>query len=237
MTGFPEGMREDPVRSRTTSSPDRATAAGFDRRASWAAIAADLPVSAPDAITADDAALLALADRLTAQAGRGRAAHADAARRRPNNQVYRVDTEGGAAAGAETLFQRSARHAATGSAPNGISSTTPGRAASAPCPSRWPAMPTRRPGFTASCRAASSPHPNSTPAHIDAAIDFVLAVNAAPAPGDLAPGSEACFSPRRSYRHRRAPRCAARDARSGRAACRRGAAPGVGTSCCRPGPR
>ncbi len=50
------------------------------------------------------------------------------------------------------------------------------------------------PGSTASSRAASSLPSELKPAHVDAAIDFVLAVNVPPHASALAPASEACFS-------------------------------------------
>ena len=56
----------------------------------------------------------------------------------------------------------------------------PGRAAFAPFPSRWPAMPRARRALRI-CPGSQAPRLRSDAAHVDAAIDFVLAVNARPA--------------------------------------------------------
>ena len=145
------------------------------------------------ALTADDA-LLALASRLADGAGRGPARALSRLAGGKNNQVYRVDTTMGEPLvlklyfgdprdprdrlAAEWGFLQHAWARGVRAVPKPLACDTTARAGLY--------------GFVPGRKLATA---DLTPAHIDAAVDFVLAVNAAPRdPMALAPASEACFS-------------------------------------------
>jgi hypothetical protein len=148
-------------------------------------------VTAPDAITDTDTALLALAQRLTAQAGRGAVQTLTRLAGGRNNQVYRLDTDNGPLVlkryfkdardprdrlGAEWSFVSHAWSRSIRVVPEPLA--------------RDPAEQAGLYSFVQGRKLTAS---ELTAAHVDAAIDFVLAVNERPRPA-LAPGSEACFS-------------------------------------------
>jgi len=141
-----------------------------------------------------DAALLALASRLAERAGRGRARALTRLAGGNNNQVYRIETEAGEALvlkhyfsdprdprdrlTAEWDFLQHARARGVHALPEPLAFDADA------CAGLYGFVPGRK--LTGA---------EITPAHIDAAVDFVLAVNAAPRePQALAPASEACFS-------------------------------------------
>jgi hypothetical protein len=149
-------------------------------------------VNAPEAITETDAALLALAQRLAAQSGRGAARTLTRLAGGRNNQVYRLDTSDGVALvlkryfkdprdtrdrlGAEWSFITHAWSRGIRVVPEPLACDGAEQAGLY--------------GFVQGRKLAAS---ELTKAHVDAAIDFVLAVNQRPRP-HFAPGSEACFS-------------------------------------------
>jgi hypothetical protein len=149
-------------------------------------------VTAPDALTEADAALLALARRLTSQAGHGTARALTRLAGGRNNQVYRVDTVEGRPLvlkryfndprdirdrlGAEWNFITHAWARGLRVVPEPIARETKEQA-----------------GLYSFVTGRKLAAPELTTAHVDAAIDFVLAINAPPRPA-LAAGSEACFS-------------------------------------------
>jgi len=143
---------------------------------------------------ASDTALLALASRLADRAGRGRAHVLTRLAGGNNNQVYRIETEAGEALvlkhyfsdprdprdrlAAEWDFLQRAWARGVRSVPEPLAFDAAARAGLY--------------GFVPGRRLSAA---ELTQAQIDAAVDFVLAVNAAPRdPGPLAPASEACFS-------------------------------------------
>jgi hypothetical protein len=145
-------------------------------------------------LAASDAALLALAGRLADRAGRGRPRALSRLAGGNNNQVYRVETKAGAPLAlklyfsdprdprdrlaAEWDFLQQAWARGVPIVPEPLACDAAARAG------LYGFVPGRK------LRAAEL-----TQAHIDAAADFVLAVNAAPRdPLALAPASEACFS-------------------------------------------
>jgi hypothetical protein len=148
-------------------------------------------VNAPDAITDTDPALLALAQRLAAQAGRGTVRALTRLAGGRNNQVYRLDGDDGPLVlkryftdardprdrlGAEWSFVSHAWSRGIRVIPEPLA-----------CDSSEQA------GLYSFVRGRKLAASELTASHIDAAIDFVLAVNEPPRPA-LAPGSEACFS-------------------------------------------
>jgi Phosphotransferase enzyme family len=149
-------------------------------------------VTAPEAITDADTALLALARRLTAQAGRGAVLALTRLAGGRNNQVYRLDTEAGEPLvlkryfsdsrdprdrlGAEWSFVSHAWSCGIRVVPEPLACDRAEQA-----------------GLYSFVRGRKLAASELTAAHVDAAIDFVLAVNKHPRPA-LAPGSEACFS-------------------------------------------
>jgi hypothetical protein len=148
-------------------------------------------VNAPEATPESDAALLALAQRLAAEAGRGAPRAMTRLAGGRNNQVYRLDTDDGPLVlkryfkdardsrdrlGAEWGFVSHAWSRGIRVVPEPLACD---RAEQAGLYS-----------FVAGRKLMAS---ELTAAHVDAAIDFVLAVNERPRPA-LAPGSEACFS-------------------------------------------
>jgi hypothetical protein len=149
-------------------------------------------VNAPDAIAEPDAALLALARWLTERAGRGGPTALARLAGGRNNQVYRLDTDDGVSLvlkryfsdprdprdrlGAEWNFLTHAWSRGIRAVPEPLACDVEGEAGLY--------------GFVQGRKLAAS---ELTQAHVDAAIDFALAVNAPPRP-PLAPGSEACFT-------------------------------------------
>lgn len=146
----------------------------------------------PDA--PDDATLLALADQLTTRAGRGPARSLSRLTGGKNNQVYRVVTDASEPLvlkryfsdprdprdrlAAEWSFLRYAWARGVRCIPEPLASETAAHAGLY--------------GFVPGEKLLAT---ELTAAHIDAAVDFVLAVNATPrTPLALTPGSEACFS-------------------------------------------
>ena len=145
-------------------------------------------------LAASDAALLALAGRLADRAGRGRPHALSRLAGGNNNQVYRVETEAGALLAlklyfsdprdprdrlaAEWDFLQQAWARGVPVVPEPLACDAAARAG------LYGFVPGRK------LRAAEL-----SQSHIDAAADFVLAVNAAPRDAlALAPASEACFS-------------------------------------------
>ena len=148
-------------------------------------------VTAAEAGADTDAALLALAQRLAAQAGKATPTALTRLAGGRNNQVFRVDTEAGPLVlkryftdardsrdrlGAEWSFISHAWSRGVRVVPEPMACD---RAAQA--------------GLYSFVEGRKLTAAELAPAHVDAAIDFVLAVNAPPRP-TLAPGSEACFS-------------------------------------------
>jgi hypothetical protein len=141
-----------------------------------------------------DRTLLALANRLADNSGRGSARALTRLDGGKNNQVYRVETDAGGAAvlkhyfsdprdprdrlAAEWEFLRHTWSRGVRVVPEPLARDEAARAGLY--------------GFVAGRKLLAS---ELEPQHIDAAIDFVLAVNAARGnPEALAPASEACFS-------------------------------------------
>lgn len=141
-----------------------------------------------------DTTLLALAGRLVGSAGRGHARSLTRLDGGKNNQVYRVETDAGDTVvlkhyfsdprdprdrlAAEWSFLRHTWSRGIRAVPEPLANDAAARAGLY--------------GFVPGRKLLAS---EVNPEHIDAAIDFVLAVNAAPrAPMALAPASEACFS-------------------------------------------
>jgi hypothetical protein len=145
-------------------------------------------VNAPEA----DAALLALARRMAAQAGRGDATRLTRLAGGRNNQVFRLDTNRGVPLVLKRYFSdaRDPRDR-LGAEWNFISHAWSRGIRVVPEPLACEAEEqTGLYSFVAGRKLAPF---ELKPMHIDAAIDFVLAINAPPRPS-LAVGSEACFS-------------------------------------------
>ena len=138
-----------------------------------------------------DAALLAQAERLCRQAGRGAPQSIKRLAGGRNNQVYRIDADGGPLLlkryfsdagdgrdriGAEWDFVSHARSRGLRAVAEPLACDRAGQVALY--------------GFIEGRKLAPS---ELTAAHVDAAIVFVVAINAPPRPA-LAPASEACFS-------------------------------------------
>jgi Phosphotransferase enzyme family len=139
-----------------------------------------------------DETLLVLASQLAEGVGKGRVRALSRLAGGKNNQVYRVETEAGATLvlkryftdprdprdrlGAEWDFLKHAWSLGIRAVPEPLACDAASHAGLY--------------GFVAGRKLLAS---ELTPAHIDAAIDFVLAVNARPRV-QLAPGSEACFT-------------------------------------------
>jgi hypothetical protein len=148
-------------------------------------------VNAPEPATETDAALLTLAQRLTAEAGRSAPRALTRLAGGRNNQVYRLDTDEGPLVlkryfsdardsrdrlGAEWSFVSHAWSRGIRVVPEPLACHSSEQAGLY--------------SFVQGRKLAAS---ELTTAHVEAAIDFVLAVNERPRP-TLAPGSEACFS-------------------------------------------
>jgi hypothetical protein len=139
-----------------------------------------------------DAALLALARRLAEEAGRRGARALSRLAGGRNNQVYRVDTENGVPLVLKRYFTdaRDSRDR-LGAEWSFIAHAWSRGIRVVPEPLACDAgEQTGLYSFIAGHKVDAS---ELKPAHVDAAIDFVLAVNQRPRPS-LAPGSEACFS-------------------------------------------
>jgi Phosphotransferase enzyme family len=141
-----------------------------------------------------DQTLLALASRLVDSAGRG---HANALTRLDggkNNQVYRVGTDAGDAVVLKHYFSDPRDPRDRLAAEWGFLRHTWSRGVRA-VPEPLASDATARAGLYSFVPGRKLLATELKPQHIDAAIDFVLAVNAAPrSPDALAPASEACFS-------------------------------------------
>jgi Phosphotransferase enzyme family len=149
-------------------------------------------VSAPDGELESDAALLTLARRLTTEAGRDGARALSRLAGGRNNQVFRLDTENGKPLVLKRYFSdpRDTRDR-LGAEWNFIAHAWSRGIRVVPEPLACDAAEqTGLYSFVAGRKLDAS---ELKPAHVDAAIDFVLAVNERPRP-TLAPGSEACFS-------------------------------------------
>ena len=149
-------------------------------------------MTAPDAVAERDAELMALARRLVEPAGRGRVQGVARLAGGRNNRVYRLDVEDRRPLvlkryfsdprdmrdrlGAEWNFISHAWSRGLRSVPEPIMCDAPERAGLY--------------GFVEGRKLGGS---EVTPAHVDAAVDFVLAVNERPRPA-IAAASEACFS-------------------------------------------
>ena len=139
-----------------------------------------------------DESLLRLASQLTERVGKGRARALSRLAGGKNNQVYRVETEAGTPLvlkryftdprdprdrlGAEWDFLKHAWSQGIRAVPEPLARDATSHAGLY--------------GFVAGRKLLAS---ELTPARVDAAIDFVLAVNVRPR-AQLAPGSEACFT-------------------------------------------
>jgi Phosphotransferase enzyme family len=148
-------------------------------------------VNAPEANPEADAALLAVAQRLTAEAGRGAPRVLTRLAGGRNNQVYRLDADDGPQVlkryfkdardsrdrlGAEWSFISHAWSRGIRAVPEPLASDA-----------------AEQVGLYSFVEGRKLTAPELTAAHVDAAIEFVLAINERPRPA-LAPGSEACFS-------------------------------------------
>ena len=148
-------------------------------------------VTTAEASQDTDAALLALAQRLTAQAGRTSPTALTRLAGGRNNQVFRLDTADGPLVlkryftdardtrdrlGAEWSFVSHAWSRGVRVVPEPLACDGPEQA-----------------GLYSFVEGRKLTAAELAPAHVDAAIDFVLAVNVPPRP-TLAAGSEACFS-------------------------------------------
>jgi hypothetical protein len=141
-----------------------------------------------------DQTLLALANRLVGSAGRGRANALSRLDGGKNNQVYRVATDAGDAVVLKHYFSDPRDPRDRLAAEWGFLRHTWSRGVRA-VPEPLASDPTARAGLYGFVPGRKLLATELKPHHIDAAIDFVLAVNAAPrSPEALAPASEACFS-------------------------------------------
>jgi hypothetical protein len=149
-------------------------------------------VNVPEAITNADATLLALGQRLTAQAGRGAVQALTRLAGGRNNQVYRLDTEAGEPLVLKRYFSDSRDPRDRLGAEWSFVSHAWSRGIRV-VPEPLASDPAEQAGLYSFVRGRKLTASELTPSHVDAAIDFVLAVNERPRPA-LAPGSEACFS-------------------------------------------
>jgi hypothetical protein len=139
-----------------------------------------------------DQTLLALANRLLDSAGRGRADALTRLDGGKNNQVYRVATDAGDAVVLKHYFSDPRDPRDRLAAEWGFLKHTWSRGVRA-VPEPLASDATARAGLYGFVPGRKLLATELKPQHIDAAIDFVLAVNAAPR-APLAPASEACFS-------------------------------------------
>jgi hypothetical protein len=149
-------------------------------------------VNPPEAPPEIDAALLTLAQRLTADAGRGTARALTRLAGGRNNQVFRLETEGGTPLILKHYFKdvRDSRDR-LGAEWSFISHAWSRGIRVVPEPLACDGN--EQLGLYSFVQGRKLTQAELTPAHVEAAIDFVLAVNARPRPAQ-APGSEACFS-------------------------------------------
>jgi hypothetical protein len=141
-----------------------------------------------------DRTLLALANRLVDRAGRGRANALSRLDGGKNNQVYRVMTDTGVEVVLKHYFSDPRDPRDRLAAEWGFLRHTWSRGVRA-VPEPLASDPTARAGLYGFVPGRKLLATELKPQHIDAAIDFVLAVNAAPRSQEaLAPASEACFS-------------------------------------------
>jgi aminoglycoside phosphotransferase (APT) family kinase protein len=148
-------------------------------------------VNAPESTTEPDAALLALAERLTAEAGRSAPRALTRLAGGRNNQVYRLDTADG-----PLVLKRYFKDARDSRDRLGAEWSFISHAWSRGIrviPEPLACDPTEQAGLYSFVQGRKLTPSELTAAHVDAAIDFLLAVNEPPRPA-LAPGSEACFS-------------------------------------------
>jgi Phosphotransferase enzyme family len=144
--------------------------------------------------SAADQKLLALADRLVERAGRGRANDLSRLDGGKNNQVYRVATDAGEAVVLKHYFSDPRDPRDRLAAEWGFLKHTWSLGVRA-VPEPLASDATARAGLYGFVPGRKLLAAELAPQHIEAAIDFVLAVNAAPrTPQALAPASEACFS-------------------------------------------
>jgi hypothetical protein len=149
-------------------------------------------VNAANTVTETDAGLLALACHMSEQAGRGGVKRLTPLPGGRNNQVFRLDTDRDVPLVLKRYFNdpRDPRDR-LGAEWNFITHAWSRGLRVVPEPIACDAgAQTGLYSFVTGCKLAAS---DLTKAHVDSAIDFVLAVNAAPRPS-LAAGSEACFS-------------------------------------------
>jgi hypothetical protein len=141
-----------------------------------------------------DQKLLALANRLVGSAGRGSANALSRLDGGKNNQVYRIATDAGDAVVLKHYFSDPRDPRDRLAAEWRFLRHTWSRGVRA-VPEPLASDPTARAGLYGFVPGRKLLASELKPHHIDAAIDFVLAVNAAPrSPEALAPASEACFS-------------------------------------------
>ncbi|MET4419016.1 aminoglycoside phosphotransferase family protein [Bradyrhizobium sp. RT3a] len=148
-------------------------------------------MNAPEAIPETDAALLALAKRLTAEAGRGTPRALTRLAGGRNNQVYRLDTVDGPLVLKRYFTDARDTRDRLGAEWSFIAHAWSRGIRVLPEP--FACDRTAQAGLYSFIQGRKLTVSELTPAHVDAAIDFVLAVNQRPRPA-LAPGSEACFS-------------------------------------------
>jgi phosphotransferase family enzyme len=149
-------------------------------------------VSAPEAIAEGDRELIALARKLAERAGRGRVLGIARLAGGRNNRVYRLDIENGRPLMLKQYFSdpRDTRDR-LGAEWNFISHAWSRGIRAVPEPLACDAS--ERAGLYGFVQGRKLSGSEVTHAHVEAAIDFVLAVNEHPRPA-LAAGSEACFS-------------------------------------------
>ena len=149
-------------------------------------------MTAPEALAEGDAALMALARRLTERAGRGRVLSLTRLAGGRNNRVYRLETDRGVPLVLKRYFSdvRDTRDR-LGAEWNFIAHAWSRGIRNLPEPLACDA--TEHAGLFGFVPGRNLTASEVTQAHVDTAIDFVLAVNTRPRPA-LAAGSEACFS-------------------------------------------
>jgi hypothetical protein len=149
-------------------------------------------VNASEAIGEVDAALMALAQRLTAQAGRAMPRRVTRLAGGRNNQVYRLDPDEGEPLVIKRYFRDSRDpRDRLGAEWNFITHAWSRGIRSVPEPLACDAN--EQAGLYSFVPGRKLTAAELKPAHVDAAIDFVLAVNERPR-ALLPPASEACFS-------------------------------------------
>jgi hypothetical protein len=146
----------------------------------------------PEALAEGDAALMALAGRLTERAARGRVLSLARLAGGRNNRVYRLETDHGVPLVLKLYFSdiRDTRDR-LGAEWNFITHAWSRGIRNVPEPLACDAA--EHAGLFGFVPGRKLTPSEVTQAHVDAAIDFVLAVNTRPRPA-LAAGSEACFS-------------------------------------------